>query len=286
MASVPTRNHSALVFALTALIAAFLGFTPTDITVGVCGVLIALLGIPHGSLDLHLMSTRAQRLRELAVYLGCIALVLGIWLVQPSLMLAIFLINSAWHFGDCDLTTKHRLRPLLAFAYGVAALLLLVDLQDPTIGSILQTLLGYPVDASMVPHYNVLRMIAALLVIGVPMIHSQVPPGGLLLRGLLIVGVAMLAPSLVAFTWYFVVMHSWTSMNTLRHHIDEAHPWSWQKLIIAAAPLSLVSFIGIGMGQLVFPHVNMLAMLFIALSALTLPHSRLFHRVYEGHGTS
>lgn len=280
MASVPARNHTTLVFALTALIAAFLGFTPTDISVGVCGVLIALLGIPHGSLDLHLMSTRMQRLRELVVYLGCIALVIGIWLVHPALMLALFLINSAWHFGDCDLSTNHWLRPLLALTYGAAVLLLLIDLRDPTIGSILQTLLGDPVDASMVSHYSELRMRAALLVIGIPMIHSRVPRGGQLLRGLLIAGVAMLAPSLIAFTWYFVVLHSWTSMNALRHHIDEAHPWSWRKLIIAAAPLSLLSFIGIGMGPLVFPHVNMLAMLFIALSALTVPHSRLFHRVY------
>lgn len=280
MASVPTRNHPTIVYGLTAVTTVLLGFVPTDIAVGVCGILIALLGIPHGSLDLHLMSTRAQRLRELAVYLGCFALVIGIWLVHPALMLSLFLINSAWHFGDCDLSTNHRLRPVLALTYGAAVLLLIIDLQDPTIGSILQALLGYPVDASMVPHYSVLRLIAALLVVGVPVIRSQVRCGIVLLHGILIVGVGMLAPSLIAFTWYFVVVHSWTSMNALRHHIDEAHPWSWQKLIIAAAPLSIVSFIGIGMGQLVFPQVNMLAMLFIALSALTLPHSRLFHRVY------
>lgn len=280
MASVSTRNHPTIVYGLTAVTTVLLGFAPTDIAVGVCGVLIALLGIPHGSLDLNLMSTRAQRLREFVVYLGCIALVIGIWLVHPALMLALFLINSAWHFGDCDLSTNHRLRPLLALTYGAAVLLLLIDLQDPTIGSILQTLLGYPIDASMVSHYSELRMRAALLIIGIPMIHSRVPRGIQLLHGLLIIGVSMLAPSLIAFTWYFVVMHSWTSMNRLRHHIDEVHPWSWQKLIIAAAPLSIISFIGIGMGQLVFPQVNMLAMLFIALSALTVPHSRLFHRVY------
>lgn len=282
MASVPTRNHSALVYGLTAVIAVFLGFAPTNVAVGVCGLLIALLGIPHGSLDLHLMSTRAQRLRELGIYLVCIALVLVVWLMQPTLMLTLFLINSAWHFGDCDISTNHRLRPLLALTYGAAVLLLLIDLKDPTIGIILQTLLGYPVDASMISYYSMLRILAAVLVFGTPMVHSQVPRGNLLLRGLLILGVAMLAPSLIAFTWYFVVMHSWTSMNALRHYIDSTNPWSWRMLIIAAAPLSLLTFIGIGIGPLVFPHVNILAMLFIALSALTVPHSRLFHRVYAG----
>lgn len=280
MASVLTRNHQTLIYALTAIMAVALGYAPTSIGIAFSGILIALLGIPHGSLDLHLISTRGKRLRELVVYLVCIALVLGIWLVQPTLMLMLFLINSAWHFGDCDLSTDHRLRPLFALTYGASVLLLLIDLQDPTIGWILQILLGYPVEASMASQYSLLRTLASLIVISVPMMYSQVPPSNLLLRGLLIVGVAMLAPSLIAFTWYFVVMHSWTSMNALRRYVDANTPWAWRKLIIAAAPLSLLSFVGIGMGPLVFPQVNILAMLFIALSALTVPHSRLFHRVY------
>ncbi|MFN5876233.1 MAG: Brp/Blh family beta-carotene 15,15'-dioxygenase, partial [Ignavibacteria bacterium] len=117
MASVPARNHQTLVYAFTAIMALALGYAPTSIGIAVSGVLIALLGIPHGSLDLHLMSTRGQRLRELIVYLVCIALVLGIWLVQPTLMLVLFLINSAWHFGDCDVRTTSRFKPLLSLVY-------------------------------------------------------------------------------------------------------------------------------------------------------------------------
>jgi Brp/Blh family beta-carotene 15,15'-monooxygenase len=280
VASVLTRNHQTLIYALTAIMAVALGYAPTSIGIALSGILIALLGIPHGSLDLHLMSTRGQRLRELIVYLVCIALVLGIWLVQPTLMLMLFLINSAWHFGDCDVRTTSRLKPLLSLVYGACILLVLIDLRDPTIAWILQTLLGYPVDTSTIPDYGVIRMLASAMVIGTPMIGLQAPYQQTILRGLLIVGIAMLAPSLIAFTWYFVVMHSWTSMNALRHYIDEPHPWSWRKLIIAAAPLSILTFVGIGMGYVVFPDLNILAMLFIALSALTVPHSRLFHRVY------
>lgn len=280
MASVPTRNHQALVYAVTAIMAVALGYATTSIGIAVSGVLIALLGIPHGSLDLHLMSTRGQRLRELVVYLGCITLVLGSWLLQPTLMLVLFLINSAWHFGDCDVPTTSRLKPLLSLVYGACVLLVLIDLRDPTIGWILQTLLGYHVDASTIPDYGVIRMLASAMVIGIPMIGLQAPYQHTVTRGMLIVAIAMLAPSLIAFTWYFVVMHSWTSMNALRHYIDESHPWSWQKLIRAAAPLSILTFVGIGIGYVVFPDLNILAMLFVALSALTVPHSRLFHRVY------
>jgi len=280
VASVPTRNHQGLVYAVTAIMAVALGYATTSIGIAVSGVLIALLGIPHGSLDLHLMSTRGQRLRELVVYLGCITLVLGSWLLQPTLMLVLFLINSAWHFGDCDVRTTSRLKPLLSLVYGACVLLVFIDLRDPSIGWILQTLLGYHVDASTIPEYGIIRMLASAMVIGIPMIGLQAPYQQTVTRGMLIVAIAMLAPSLIAFTWYFVVMHSWTSMNALRHYIDESHPWSWQKLIRAAAPLSILTFVGIGIGYVVFPDLNILAMLFVALSALTVPHSRLFHRVY------
>lgn len=280
MASVPTRNHTTIVYPLTAIMAIGLGFMPTDIAILLAGILIALLGIPHGSLDLHLMSTRAQRLRELAIYIVCIALVLGIWLVQPTLMLALFLINSAWHFGDCDIRSTTRIKPLLALVYGTSILIVLIDLHDPSVGRILQTLLGYSVDTSMVAQYGLIRLVAAALVIGVPLVGSDTQPARSVIHSMLILAVSLLAPSLIAFAWYFVVVHSWSSMNALRYHIDDAHPWSWRRLIIAASPLTLLTFVGIGIGYVMFPSLNILAMLFIALSALTVPHTRLFHRVY------
>ncbi len=281
MDAVSPSNHPTLVYALAALVAIAVGFVPTDIGVIVSGILIAILGIPHGSLDLHLMSTRRQRLRELAIYIICIGLVLGIWLTQPTLMLTLFLINSAWHFGDCDIRTSHRLKPILAFTYGVSVLAVLIDLRDPTIGSILSTLLGFGFDVSTAPHYNVVRMLTSALVIGIPLVSSGEEGKNSILQSMLIVAVSMLAPSLIAFTWYFVVVHSWTSMDRLRYHIDAANPWTWQMLVKAAAPLSILTYVGIALAQMMFSSVDVLAMLFIALSALTVPHSRLFHRVYR-----
>ena len=114
MASVPARNHSTLIHGVSAALAVGLGFAPIDVGVAVSGVLIALLGIPHGSLDLHLMSTKSLRLRELAIYILCIGLVLSIWIWQPTLMLVLFLVNSAWHFGDCDIRSNSQLKSLQA----------------------------------------------------------------------------------------------------------------------------------------------------------------------------
>jgi len=282
MASVSARNHSTLIHGITAVLALVLGFVPSDVGVAVSGVLIALLGIPHGSLDLHLMSTKSLRLRELAIYILCIGLVLSIWIWQPTLMLVLFLVNSAWHFGDCDIRSSSRLKSLQALVYGISVLVVLIDLRDPTILWILQTLVGNPVDASIVPHYGIIRYISAALVVGLPLFSTSKQPRYQLLQSVLVIAVAFLVPSLIAFTWYFVVVHSWTSMDALRRYVDSNDPWTWRRLIIAAAPLTLLTLVGIGIGYILFPGVNLLAMLFIALSALTVPHSRLFHRVYVG----
>ena len=281
MDAVSSSNHPTLVYALAALVAIALGFVPADIGVIVSGILIAILGIPHGSLDLHLMSTRRQRLRELVIYIICIGLVLGIWLTQPALMLGLFLINSAWHFGDCDIRTSHRLKPVLAFTYGVCVLMVLIDLRDPTIGAILSTLTGFAFDVSTVAHYKAIRLLTSALVIGIPLVSSGEERKNSILQSTIIIAVAMLAPSLIAFTWYFVVVHSWTSMDRLRYHIDVMKPWTWQMLVKAAAPLSVLTYLGIAAAHIMFSRVDALAMLFIALSALTVPHSRLFHRVYR-----
>jgi hypothetical protein len=95
------------------------------------------------------------------------------------------------------------------------------------------------------------------------------------------VALAYSTDSLLAFTWYFTVIHALTSMNDLRHQLGGRFPWPWQKLIIAAVPLSLVSFAGIGLAMFFMPQTSGLVALFVALSALTLPHSFLFHRVYK-----
>lgn len=282
MASVPARNHSTLIHGVTAVLAIGIGFAPIDVGVAVSGVLIALLGIPHGSMDLHLMSTKTLRLRELAIYILSIGLALGVWIWQPTLMLALFLVNSAWHFGDCDIRSSSRFKSLQALVYGISVLVVLIDLRDSTILWILQTLVGNSVDADIVPHYSIIRYISAALVVGISLLSTSEQPRYQLLQSVLVIAVAFLAPSLIAFTWYFVVVHSWTSMDSLRRYVDSNDPWTWQRLIIAAAPLTLLTLVGIGIGYILFPSIDLLAMLFIALSALTVPHSRLFHRVYVG----
>lgn len=68
---------------------------------------VALLGLPHGALDLPMaqalwpLDTIAERARFFAAYLGLAGVIAALWLMAPGFALAAFLAYSALHFsGD------------------------------------------------------------------------------------------------------------------------------------------------------------------------------------------
>ena len=284
MDALSSSYRSAVVYVGSALILVALTTLLPSAVVVLSVLLISLGGVPHGAVDLHLTLPGAQRWRELAVYLVSMSAVLLGWYLSSPVMLAFFLVNSAWHFGDCDLSTPHAAKPVLALVYGLAVLLVVINPLDPSIYWILEDLIGQADLSSFVtiiePYLVPMRIIAMVLVVTVPVSTNHTTRIAALVRGILIVGMGLMAPSLVAFTWYFVVIHSWTSLSRLRFYVSATEPWTWRRLIVAAAPLSVVTYAGVVIGYLLLPISSLTALLFVALSALTLPHSRLFSRVY------
>lgn len=266
-----------LISAIALLLLSLIAETSGSVVLIVSALLIALGGIPHGAVDLHLTLPGAQRRRELGVYLASISIVLLGWYLWPPLMLGFFLLNSAWHFGDCDLQTSHRAKPLLAVLYGSAILITLVRPDDPSVRWIIMDLAGA---ADIVTMPDLVRWLAFALVLVMPIWTN--PSNGFqqLFRSTVIIGMGLWAPSLVAFTWYFVFIHSWSSVDRLRDYLSPEKPLEWVHVLKAAAPLSVVTYAGIALGYMLLPAASLVALLFVALSALTLPHSRLFSRVY------
>lgn len=284
MESLSPRNLPALVlYASTLVLVLLQNLVIGEQSMIIAGVCIALLGIPHGALDLHMITGRAQRTIELGIYLASIALVIAGWMIAPLFMLVFFLLNSAWHFGDCDLQMTSRWKAPLAMVYGFAMLIVLIDPADPSVSWIIAQLMSAPVEAVQQVSSLLLRIAAGGIVLLIPFAQSRATWTNSFLRGSCIVVVATCTSSLFAFTLYFTMIHALTSMNALRYHMQTDTPWTWPQLLKASAPLTLVSYVGIGITAVIIPNMSLLSLLFIALSALTLPHSRLFHRVYVGH---
>lgn len=283
MESLSPRNLPALVQFASALVLVLLQNLLTgEQSIIVAGVCIAVLGIPHGALDLHMITGRAQRTIELGIYLASIALMIAGWMFAPTMMLGFFLLNSAWHFGDCDLQMTSRWKAPLAMLYGLAVLVVLIDPADPSVSWIIAQLVSTAIEAVQQVSSLPLRIVAGGIVLLMPFAQSRANWRDSIVRSVCVLTVAALTSSLIAFTFYFTMIHALTSMNALRYYMQTDTPWTWKQLVKAAAPLTLVSLIGIGVGAIVIPGMSLLSLLFIALSALTLPHSRLFHRVYDG----
>lgn len=282
MASVPSGNRPTLIILLSAVAAVALqelGYASSSV---VLGSAIALLGIPHGAVDHHMMGVKGgRRTADLLRYVAAIALVISVWLISPLLMLMLFLVNSAWHFGDCDVPNAGRLHWLRASVYGASVLVLLVDPRSAAVRSIIEELLRTPLDMQLLAGLESYRIAAAVMVMIIPAMVSVPVIRQRLIRSAVIIGLSYTVDSLLAFTWYFTIVHALTSMNELRYHLGGRFPWSWRELIVAALPLSLVSLAGIAAAAIFLPETSGIVALFVALSALTLPHSVLFHRVYK-----
>ena len=77
--------------------------------VAVLAVAVAVLGLPHGAFDAvigeELLRPRLGRWWGAgfsAGYLGLAAVVVGLWVVAPPVALASFFAAAAWHFGETD----------------------------------------------------------------------------------------------------------------------------------------------------------------------------------------
>ena len=246
---------------------------------------VALLGLPHGALDLPVaeslwpLSTRADRARFVAVYLGLVAGVALLWWLAPGPALAIFLGYSALHFaGDWE-GDGH----LAQAAGGVSAIGAPALVHTGDVAAIFAHLAPSAAE-------TVAQALAA----------SGVAGGALVLLCLLsasrgrrshlaeLAGIwagAVLLPPLLYFVAYFCLLHSVRHFTqTLAALPDRRRAWRMAGLVSAAAGAGAgAAFTALQWTGSVAPETSLLQALFIGLAALTVPHMLLVDR-FRRHG--
>ena len=245
------------------------------------GVLISLLGMPHGAFDVVFARKLfgVADVRGWAVfglfYIGLSAGVVGFWFVAPTPFLCVFLVFSAVHFaGDPPAGVSMIARGL----YGGAVIVL------PALwhGAELQLLLGWvagPASAASIA--PVLSQMAA------PWLAATALACALLARAsrtaawelAALAALSVAAPPMVAFTVYFCAMHS--PRHILRTCASLPGGEVRKALALALWPTLavLAALAGIGWltrGMSMAPWVMQLV--FVGLAALTLPHMLLLER--------
>jgi beta-carotene 15,15'-dioxygenase len=279
---------------------------PVNVQMIVLVVLVFLIGVPHGALDFMVDEqnetiTHQQFSIKKFVFTYMLRLVAFslIWLF-PSIAFSLFLIFSAYHFGETDLSAFVKSKDsanVLYFAYGIfiLSLLFLNHLDDvamlvPLIGD---SIAEKPWFTFLQSHHIAITLCLFVFFLGTLAFYISQNKMQALNRmqivqfGILLLVVSLL-PMLLAFTFYFAIWHSLLSVrNIFRYLQDFKNPQKFSIICNKSVLFSLIALVGIGLlyfgMQYYFPKVNLLFALLVMLSILTLPHLTVMHEMYKNN---
>lgn len=271
------------------------------------GVLVVFTGIPHGALD-HQVAKQSSKINqlqfsELNFYIRYLTpmLAYGIcWFLFPTISLYLFLLLSAFHFGETDLPIPANQSSLttilLQMSYGLLVLFLILFLNLNEVLPILDQInIFHPSLIDFLKSSTAVRdslMGASLffLITLVAYFIAQQSIAAIIKRMVLLLSVitiSSLTLSLpISFAIYFGLWHSIISLENIRLHlsVSEENQMSWLKLLVKCIPFTLFSFVGIFALIYLFKldkNIDLFLMgLFIGISILTLPHQEVMSKMY------
>lgn len=275
-----------MVFSITALLVSALsvgiGRPDEQTELIVLGVLILLLGVPHGALDtifahrLYGIRTPLGWVGFVALYLLLAAAVVAFWVMAPAGFLLGFLVISAAHFsGDPAEGTPVPVRIL----QGGCVLILPALLHEGEMGRLFALLAGQDAAGTVMPLIRLLVWIWLPCVLLAVILRARRDQFGTLEIGSIAL-LSVAAPPLVSFTLFFCGMHS-------ARHILRTIDYSGRastRLLAAAALLPMVGVIIASAAAWHFLEgtpldARLVQIVFVGLAALTVPHMALVERV-------
>jgi len=239
------------------------------------GLAMLFLGVPHGAFDVALARGRLQIRNQrglagfLLLYVGLAAGVVVLWFALPQLALPAFILMSGYHFsGDW----ADGLPPLPRVIVGLAMICAPAVLHREAVTEIFGWLAPVEV-ATMTAQAMAAAAIPLLQAAALIVVVSAWTRAALALEIAATLMLALFAAPLLFFLVYWCGLHSPRHMLAVR---DELQPRSLTAFVRASLPYSPLAVAGVLAGALLLPELApgeaVLAALFIALAALTVPH--------------
>jgi Brp/Blh family beta-carotene 15,15'-monooxygenase len=262
---------------------------------------IVLTGIPHGALD-HLVDEQNKKLsgqrftlwKFLLAYLTRMLCFAFIWYLSPAFALLIFLLISAFHFGETDLCEKDH-RPvtiLLSFIYGTGLLFFLLFAHWDQVDSILQSIPDFAIPFTVLQLAQepqpLLFILTALQLSMILFLRGTWKEKSLLIiRTLLMLVLLYVLPLLLAFTFYFGSWHSIRSLSMIRTHLNRTADqprsllgWWWRSIPLTLLALFMLIALIVVLNA-VYGWSATLISLFIGVAILTAPHLSVMSNMYD-----
>jgi len=262
--------------------------------IGLAG--IVLIGLPHGALDgavamhLGLVDKFSTMARFVVIYVGLAGLVVGAWIIAPTLCLIVFLTISMLHFGAGD--ARHgegALRFAETLAHGGLAIVGISQFHRSEADEIFYYLINQ--DTAMV--WLAINMLTVAVIVAIIACVSQAAKDvkwSATTLELLILGIVYaLVPPLLGFAIYFCLVHSARHFRRILSTIKATVDFS--KIKNQAILFTTISWIAAGIAFWMFadfadPGPTVLRITFIGLAALTVPHMLLIDGVMKSKQVS
>lgn len=258
----------------------------------VASIFILLFGIPHGAID-HVLFFRKRQMSTLkfyAIYLGLIVAFIGLWLWLPLLSFVLFLLLSAYHFGESQLvdmsSSKLPFKSLIYFNWGLALLatLMYYNLQELNdITAFFHDTLSLKVIYDETVFFwfylltNVFNVFVLTLLFFKEKLNSRRFSSELFLLALIHI-TFFLFPFIIGFSLYFVVLHSMVVMHQeYQFFKSENQAFSVLQFIKLLLPYSLLSIVFTSLLFLSshwgYINISIPFLAIIIISVITLPHA-------------
>lgn len=263
-------------------------------------LVLILFGVPHGALDLyidqHLHKSDSNQKAFLFKYIGNIIAYALVWYFFPTAALVIFILITAYHFGEIDWMgkTEHIIHKT---AYSIIGLLWILLLLSKNINFALQIFIRMERSAFNESQWMQLaNKIYPLTLIGLFAVYAILFFfKGLffsnnkyyyysLLQQITLITFAFFMPLWLCFAFYFGFWHSLLSFDKIRITFNMPNDFNgWKNLLVKAAPFSIMAWFGFI--YITFLTLNskdasgIFTLLFISLSVLALPHLQIFTKI-------
>jgi Brp/Blh family beta-carotene 15,15'-monooxygenase len=260
---------------------------------------ILLFGIPHGAID-HIIFFKKRQLTKLKFYLVYLGLIVGfvlMWHIAPILSLILFLLISAFHFGESqfeDIKITKVLKNTFFFFWGIALLATLIyyninELTNVTayFDDTLAFEKVYDIKKVTILYYvtNIITIASMILMA----VYKQIKIERLLSEFFLLFLIHLtffLFPFIIGFTLYFVVLHSLKVMQDEIEFFKKDNPkFSILDFLKLLAPYSILSIffttILLLLSYYSYIPYSIPFLSIIIISVITLPHAIVMNIFYN-----
>lgn len=289
-------NRFTFIF-LTCIYALFLVYQafieiPLEHQLIAASLFILLFGIPHGAID-HVLFFRKRKMTTLkfyTLYLGLIVCFVGLWFWQPLLSFVLFLLLSAYHFGESQLVdikqSRLRNKPLIYFNWGMA---LLATLMYYNISELKEITTIFQDTVSFNSIYNerlmfwfflftnILNIATLSFLFYTNKLTSRRFSSELFLIALIHL-TFFLFPFIIGFSLYFVVLHSIVVMHQeymfFKSENESFTVFEFIKLLLPYSVLSIVfTVLLLSLSYWGIINISVPFLAIIIISVITLPHA-------------